>query len=501
MGSCATKKSAGVSPTRTTQAPGSKTAPMLEPLQLSNITDTSLGSFVLSDSNPHSDILKYYQLKKDIGRGQFGSVKLAVNKTHRKFAVKLIPKEKVKSCFSQLQRELLYLKTADHPNTVRLYEVFEDKKNVSIVMDYLAGGELYDRLEKKVRFPEQEGAVIMYKLFHAVSHLHFRGICHRDLKPENFMFDSKREDSEIKIIDFGLGNKFDALNEMHTVVGTPYYVAPEVLRKHYGKECDIWSLGVIMYALLAGFPPFNGSSDQEIQRKVLKGDFNFKYTEWDTISKEAKDLIKNLLSLEPPKRLPANEVLNHPWFQIAHSVLLKPIDPVVVKRLKNYHSGNALRKEALKVICQFVPNEETRSLNSVFRVMDEEHIGFLSQEGVLRAAQTCTAEQLSQEDVQRLFAQADLLQGRMSYTEFVVAALNPAAYTAENALAAGFHYFDSEEKGFITLDDVRKVFTRGGRLVMDEESTRLIRDYDLNSDGKLDLPEFSAMVRPKSTPL
>lgn len=411
----------------------------------------------------------------------------------------MIPKEKVKACFPQLQRELLYLKTSDHPNTVRLYEVFEDSKNVSMVMDYLSGGELYDKLEKKGKFPEPEAAAIMYKLFHAVSHLHFRGICHRDLKPENFLFDSKREDAEIKIIDFGLGNKFDALNEMHTVVGTPYYVAPEVLRRNYGKECDIWSLGVIMYAILVGFPPFNGSSDQEIQRKVLKGDFSFKYPEWETISKEAKDLIKNLLNVEPQKRLPANEVLNQPWFQIVQNTLHKPIDPAVIRRLRNYQSGNALRKEALKVISQFVPSESVRSLNSVFRIMDEEHIGFLTLDGVFRAAQTCEAEQLTMEEVQRLFRQADLLQNRMSYTEFLIAAQNPDVYTTEEMLQAGFAYFDSEGKGFAAIKDVRKVFTRSGRTVMDDELVRLIRDYDQNADGQLDFAEFSAMVRLRAT--
>lgn len=436
-----------------------------------------------------------------MGRGQFGSVKLALNKARRKFAVKIIPKEKVKLCFHQLKRELQYLKVTDHPNIVRLYDVFEDKRSVNIVMDYLAGGELYDRLEKKTRLPEPESRVIMYKLFHAVSHMHFLGICHRDLKPENFLFDTKREHAEIKIIDFGLGNKFDELNnEMHTVVGTPYYVAPEVLRKNYGKECDIWSLGVIMYALLVGFPPFNGDSDQEIQRKIIKGDLSFKHPEWEPISKEAKELIKTLLNLDPPKRPSAADTLNHVWFLSTFEGANVSIDALILKRMKAYRSGNALRKEALKVMCQFVSSEETRFLNPAFRVMDVEHIGFLSQEGMARGIGPNPAEPFSTEDIRALFAQAELYRGLLPYTAYIIAAVNPEAYLTPEPLEAGFQYFDSASKGFVTLEDARKVFTRSGKTMLDADIVRLMNEYDLNHDGNLDFEEFSAMIRQSTKP-
>ena len=499
MGSCASKKTTVVTPTKsattfvTTGTYGERSVPLS--------IDGQLGAFVMNDSTSYPDILRYYTLKSDIGRGQFGSVKLALNKARRKFAVKIIPKEKVKQSFHMLKRELQYLKVTDHPNIVRLYDVFEDKRNVNIVMDYLAGGDLYDLLEKKNHLPELDAGIIMFKLFHSVSHMHFLGICHRDLKPENFMFDTKREHSEIKIIDFGLGNKFDEVNnEMHTVVGTPYYVAPEVLRRSYGKECDIWSLGVITYALLVGFPPFNGDSDQEIQRKVLKGDFSFKHAEWETVSKEAKDLIKVLLNTDPQKRLSAAEALNHPWFQSITPSLYKPIDPVILRRIKAFRAGNALRKEALKVMCQFVPNEETRMLNSAFRTMDVNHTGFISQEGMAQGIGPEPSEPFSLDDIRALFAQADLYRGLLSYTEYVVAALNPEAYLTPEPLEAGFKYFDAAEKGFITLEDARKVFNRSGKIMQDTDITRLLNDYDLNRDGNLDFEEFSAMVRQGTKP-
>lgn len=402
----------------------------------------------------------------------------------------------MKACFQQLQRELLYLKTADHPNVIRLCEVFEDKRNVNIVMDYLSGGELYDRLEQKQRFPEREAATVMYKLFHAVSHLHYRGICHRDLKPENFLYDCKRENAEIKIIDFGLGNKFDSVNnEMHTVVGTPYYVAPEVLRRHYGKECDVWSLGVIMYAVLVGFPPFNGASDQEIQRKILKGDFHFRYTEWETISKEAKDLIKNLLNQDPAKRLPANEVLNHAWFHIIDDVIHQPVSPAIISHLREFRSGGALRCEALRIITQFIPNDAIRNLTVAFRTLDEDHIGYLSQEGVIRITQKGeNAVGISAEEAQILFGELDLYQGRMPFTEYIVAAMDREVYAQVEPITASFKFFDSTDKGDVTVDDVRKAFTKSGKVVMDDEIQRLIREYDGNQDGKLSFEEFKSMI-------
>ena len=157
-----------------------------------------------------------------------------------------------------LQRELEILKEVDHPNIIKLYEIYEDQEYLHMVMEYCSGGELFDKVIQKVHFSEKEAASIMYKLFNAINHLHSVHISHRDLKPENCLFDSHSEDAEIKIIDFGLSTKFgeDEESSMHTLVGTPYFVAPEVLLKNYGPQCDIWSLGVIMFTLLVGHPPF-----------------------------------------------------------------------------------------------------------------------------------------------------------------------------------------------------------------------------------------------------
>ena len=504
MGVCGSKKEV-TEITQSNPAASSPTkiptlgAPGREPVaNLSLKSDDRLGQFVLSESKHQIDIQDYYLLKTTIGHGQFGTVRLAIHKTgnkKRKFAVKIVPKEKIKANFQILKRELQYLKILDHPNIVKIYEVFEDSKNASIVMDFFSGGELFDRLEKKGKYPEPEAAVLMYSLFHSIAHMHRKGISHRDLKPENFLFESKREEAEIKVIDFGLANRFDLLNnEMHTMVGTPYYVAPEVLRQNYGKECDLWSLGVIMYAILAGFPPFNGDSNQEIQRKILKGDYHFNHAEWEPVSKDAKALIKSLLSLEAAKRLTAVEALNHPWFAIIHSATNKPLDVALARRMRTFRAGGRLRREALKVICQFLPNDEIRPLNGHFRFLDKGHIGFIVPEDLEAAIRTVEPD--AAVEIRPALVNLELFEGMISYTDYLIMSINPEAYMKEEMLQAAFNHFDAKEKGFVTLDDVRKVFTKNGKMIMDDEIRRLISEYDLNNDEKLDMDEFSKMVNP-----
>jgi calcium-dependent protein kinase len=164
----------------------------------------------------------------------------------------------------------------------------------------------------------------MKKILSAVKHLHEHGICHRDLKPENFLFSDKSIDAEIKLIDFGLSKRFGQLvdvnphEKMHTIVGTPYYVAPEVLKGSYDFSCDIWSLGVILYIMLCGYPPFEGDNNKEIFKRVLQQKLEFDPEDWNSISNEAKDLICSMLCKDPTKRISAIDALNHKWFDIIH---------------------------------------------------------------------------------------------------------------------------------------------------------------------------------------
>lgn len=252
-----------------------------------------------------------------IGQGQFGTVRKAIKigeSDSKPYAVKVIMKDKIQTDLKVLKTELESLMATDHPNIIKMYEVYEDTKHIYIVMEYCDGGELFDKIQLKQKFSEPEAARIMYKLLRAVSYLHSLNIIHRDLKPENILFKSKSDDSEIKIIDFGLSKKCGEAETMHSVVGTLYYVAPEVLEKKYGHECDIWSLGVILYILLSGRPPFEGQN-VEVFTKIIKAEYDFESKRWKKVSKEAIDLIQKMMEHDKKKRISPVEALNHPWFE------------------------------------------------------------------------------------------------------------------------------------------------------------------------------------------
>ena len=194
----------------------------------------------------------------------------------------------------RFKQEIAILQQLDHPNVLKLYEYFEDDRNVYLVTEICKGGELFDAIIKNEYFTEKKAAKIFKQILQSLNYCHNQGIAHRDLKPENFLFETKKEDSDLKIIDFGLSkiiksnstteiagrDRVKNLDRMNTKAGTPNYISPEVLAGNYGVECDLWSAGCILYILLCGYPPFYGDDDQEILSMVMRGKFDFDGEEW-----------------------------------------------------------------------------------------------------------------------------------------------------------------------------------------------------------------------------
>ena len=255
-----------------------------------------------------------------IGGGHFGTVRTATLKSDPNrvtYAIKSILRENIAKDIRLLEEELAILQAVDHPNIIKFDQCYIDHRYVHIVMEYCQGGELFDRIVAAQKFTERHAADVMSQMLSAVKHLHGCGIVHRDLKPENFLMNDKTENSEVKLIDFGLSKRFSSEEEMarmKTVVGTPYYVAPEVLRGNYDVSCDVWSLGVILFVFLCGYPPFEGDNNKEIFRNVLKQPLTFDPADWNTISDSAKDLVSKMLEKDPAQRINANDCLQHPWF-------------------------------------------------------------------------------------------------------------------------------------------------------------------------------------------
>ncbi|XP_029041061.1 calcium/calmodulin-dependent protein kinase I isoform X1 [Osmia lignaria lignaria] len=256
-----------------------------------------------------------YVLKELLGTGAFSEVRLADSKEKpgQMFAVKIIDKKALKGKEDSLENEIRVLRRLTHPNIVQLLETFEDKHKVYLVMELVTGGELFDRIVEKGSYTEKDASGLIRQVLEAVDYMHDQGVVHRDLKPENLLYYSPDEDSKIMISDFGL-SKMEDSGIMATACGTPGYVAPEVLaQKPYGKAVDVWSIGVISYILLCGYPPFYDENDANLFAQILKGEFEFDSPYWDDISDSAKDFIHKLMCVNVEVRYTCKQALAHPW--------------------------------------------------------------------------------------------------------------------------------------------------------------------------------------------
>ena len=268
----------------------------------------------------YTNLSDIYDIKEKLGSGKFGLIKLGINKkTNQKVAIKIMSKKKMEDSDLELVRtEIEILKICQHPNIIQLYDVFENINYFYIIMEYCSGGDLFSYLEKRnFRLPENQACKFMHKMCAAIYYIHQYGIAHRDLKPENVLMTSNDENADLRILDFGLSKIIGPNEKTREPYGTLSYVAPEVLLDiPYGKEVDLWSLGVIAYLMLSGSLPFDDrESEEEIARKTVSEDPPYKGSIWKKISDEAKDFIKKLLVKNPEKRMNVKEALQHEWFR------------------------------------------------------------------------------------------------------------------------------------------------------------------------------------------
>lgn len=253
-----------------------------------------------------------------LGQGSFATVKLATCKAdNTKWAIKVIKR----SCLAPedeqaLATEVAIMERVKHPNVISLKEVFDCPTHMYMVMEIMSGGELFDRIVQKEHYSELEAKEALRQIVSAIGYCHDMGIVHRDLKPENLLYTSPSPDAALKLADFGLAQLLKPNELMHSACGTPGYVAPEVLRNDssgYGKEVDMWSIGVILYILICGFPPFYDEDNAKLFVSIQKGEYDYPSPYWDSVSPEVTDLIDKLLVLDPGLRLTAAQTLEHPW--------------------------------------------------------------------------------------------------------------------------------------------------------------------------------------------
>ncbi|VDO88276.1 unnamed protein product [Haemonchus placei] len=264
-----------------------------------------------------------YILKEEVGTGTFSIVRRCIMKTtKREFVVKIIKKA---VCDPSEEVDIL-LRHGHHPHIVKLFDVYEDEAHVNLVLEYCRGGEMLDRILSKKTFTEREAATSMANLANAVYYLHSNQVAHRDLKPSNIMYASSScESDSLRIIDFGFAKQSRAENGMlMTPCYTAQFVAPEILKRQgYDRSCDVWSLGVLLYAMLSGQTPFAmGPNDpaDEILKRVDEGRVTMEGKAWEDISDNAKDLVRKLLDVDASRRPTAKQILQHPWITHRNSI-------------------------------------------------------------------------------------------------------------------------------------------------------------------------------------
>lgn len=308
-----------------------------------------------TDFGYEKDFDKRFSLGKLLGHGQFGYTYVGVDKSNGdRVAVKRLEKAKMvlPIAVEDVKREVKILKElTGHENVVQFYNAFDDDSYVYIVMELCEGGELLDRIlnKKDSRYTEKDAAVVVRQMLKVAAQCHLHGLVHRDMKPENFLFKSNKEDSALKATDFGLSDFIKPGKRFQDIVGSAYYVAPEVLKRKSGPESDVWSIGVITYILLCGRRPFWDKTEDGIFKEVLRNKPDFRRKPWPTISNAAKDFVKKLLVKDPRARLTAAQALSHPWVREGGEASEIPIDISVLNNMRQFVKYSRLKQFALRV--------------------------------------------------------------------------------------------------------------------------------------------------------
>ena len=485
----------------------------------SSFGGSSIGSSFLSDGESYISISnklfidetndnpsKKYEILSKLGSGSFGSVYLARNKyTNEKVALKQIKKSSANLLSDgEITDEIEILKNLDHPDIVRIIESFNTKNSYILITEYCEGGELFDQVKNQLS--ETQIAVIFKQVLSGLAYLHSNNIVHRDLKLENILIHEIEKSKttgedlfNIKIIDFGTARIFDKKRNPQSIVGSSYYIAPEVLRQKYNKECDLWSVGVILYMFIVGHAPFDGCDDDEITTNIQRGIYRKNDRRWIKASKEVKDLIQKLLTYRPSQRLSAIQALNHPWFKITDSNILYdnvPKGDIIscIKNLLTYNINNKLEELFLAYIIHNIPrNKDAKSAIKLFKLVNENKDGKLQKNELKKTLLNFVTEAfLIQNDFDEKFEMMDgNNKGYINYEEFLRACLDRKKILTDKILNYAFNYFDSEKSGFIKKNKMKRIF---GNRIDNYVFQSIFDEIDLDKDGKINFDDFKKLL-------
>ncbi|XP_071692454.1 calcium-dependent protein kinase 18-like [Rutidosis leptorrhynchoides] len=451
------------------------------------------------------DFDKRYSIGKLLGHGQFGYTYVAIDKGNgNRVAVKKIDKNKMilPIAVEDVKREVRILQAlTGHENVVKFHNAFEDDSFVYIVMELCEGGELLDRImsKKEGRYTEKDAAIVVRQMLKVAAECHLHGLVHRDMKPENFLFKSPKEDSNLKATDFGLSDFIRPGKKFTDIVGSAYYVAPEVLKRRSGPESDVWSIGVITYILLCGRRPFWDKTEDGIFREVLRNRPDFRRKPWPTISNSAKDFVRKILVKNPRARLTAAQALSHPWVRENGTASMIPLDISVLSNMRQFVKYSRLKQLALRALASTLDEEEISNLKDQFHAIDVDKNGAISLEEMRQALAKDIPWKMKESRVLEILQAIDSnTDGLVDFEEFVAATLHVQQLEEHNnekwqkISKAAFEKFDVDKDGFITPEQLKMHTGLRGSIYP------LLEEADIDRDGKISLSEFRKLLRSAS---
>eukprot|EP00747_Dinoflagellata_sp_TGD_P163540 gnl/TRDRNA2_/TRDRNA2_182311_c0_seq1.p1 gnl/TRDRNA2_/TRDRNA2_182311_c0~~gnl/TRDRNA2_/TRDRNA2_182311_c0_seq1.p1 ORF type:complete len:575 (-),score=147.40 gnl/TRDRNA2_/TRDRNA2_182311_c0_seq1:178-1902(-) len=427
-------------------------------------------------------------------------VEMLHKKTSTMYAVKMVHKKGIRK--EALETEVAVMKEMDHPNIVRLHEVFEDAQNINLVMEMCTGGELFDRIIMDEIFDEKKAASVMAQVFEGLAYMHRKNLCHGDIQPKNILFREPKErvvDLCVKIIDFGLTRRFgpDDIWACDKSFERLFYASPQALQGFYEPTADMWSAGIITYQLLAGYPPFCGETDRETRQLIKQGGLSFPREDWAQLSQDSKDIVGYLLSQDKQARYTAEQAQEHTWIKNtaprAENMPLRTSQ----QNIQKFRGRNKLKKVAMHTIARRLNNRDVETLREEFAVLDKNNDGTVTFHE-FKAGIDRLAEKESAKDLRSLLEEMDVDGSRcIEYTEYLAAALDQKYRQEEKTCWQAFQVFDKDGSGKISKKELEQVLQNSQveAEIGASSIARVLKEADKNKDDSISFDEFIKMMR------
>ena len=450
---------------------------------------------------------KKYKPIKLLGSGSYGSVYEAENLIFQNsVAMKIINKTDNDLDEKEILNEINILKKLSHPNIVKIFEFYITKAHYYLVTEFCKFGELYSYIKKE--FSERQLAVLFYQVFSGLWYLHDNKILHRDIKLENIMISSTEKDQYsneelfwIKIIDFGTAKIFDKNKKEKDVVGSSYYIAPEVLKQNYNEKCDTWSVGVILYMTLVGRAPFDGKDDEEIIHKISTANYNSMEPKLISHSDEVRDLVNKLLQKDYKKRLSAKEALEHPWFEkfggrsLFNNFKREEVEPYI-NNLFSYTFNSKIQQLVIAFLVHNLPsNESSIIILKLFRYFNKTGNCKLTKSELRQGLYEYKEKEEVDNYVENLFILLDGdNNGYIEYEEFLRACIDKKMILRKNYLKYAFKFLDQDRTETLNTQKIIKAFVLKSNPILEAVFNKTLNIVDKDGDGIINYQEFEELM-------